>query len=228
MGVQIHGYLTDVQWNQMVGFSKTLGVNWIKVQFQWKELEPDKGNFNSLYAAMVLNVQRAHLAGFKTMISIAKAPGWSRPAAVVNQDDGPPTNPQDLADFVTKMTTDIKPEFLDAVEVSNEPNLIRQWRGATLIGETYMQYFNASYTAIQNVQKSLPAADHRIIVISRESRLPRRLPVSRSMIGTTCGRCMRRDWRSTATMWASVRIPTDGPTRRIKCGISLTGRYGLV
>ena len=33
---------------------------------------------------------------------------------------------------------DIKPEFLDAVEVWNEPNLIREWRGATLNGGTYM------------------------------------------------------------------------------------------
>ena len=61
MGIQIHGYLTDEQWNRMLAFSKDLGMGWIKVQVQWKELEPAKGNFNELYKAMTLNVQRARL-----------------------------------------------------------------------------------------------------------------------------------------------------------------------
>ena len=37
-------------------YSKALGVGWIKVQIEWKELEPDKGNYNNLYAAMVLRM----------------------------------------------------------------------------------------------------------------------------------------------------------------------------
>ena len=77
-----------------------------RCRVQWKELEPDKGDYNQPLSAMVLECPAGTgSAGFKTMISIAKAPGWSRPAAVViGTTTAPPTNPQDLADFVTKMT----------------------------------------------------------------------------------------------------------------------------
>jgi hypothetical protein len=165
MGVQIHGYLKDDEWMRMLAYSKDLGVGWIKVQVQWKELEPAKGVFNELYSAMVLNVQRARIQGLRTMVSIAKAPGWARPKAVFETEDGPPENPQDFADFVARFVRDVKPEFIDAIELWNEPNLIREWRGKPLNGAEYMKLFNAAYAAIQNEQKVQPS-DHRITVIT--------------------------------------------------------------
>ncbi len=165
MGIQIHGYLKDDEWMRMLAYSKDLGMGWIKVQVQWKELEPAKGVFNELYSAMTLNVQRARLQGFRTMVSIAKAPGWARPQSVFETEDGPSDNPQDFADFVARFVRDTKPEFIDAIELWNEPNLIREWRGKPLNGAEYMKYFDAAYLAIQNEQKAQPA-DHRIIVIT--------------------------------------------------------------
>src|SRR5262249_28258242 len=134
MGIQIHGYLKDDEWMRMLAYTKDLGMGWIKVQVQWKELEPAKGVFNELYNAMVLNVQRARIQGLHTMISIAKAPGWARPQAVFETEDGPPDNYQDFADFVARFIRDCKPEFIDAIELWNEPNLIREWRGKPLNG----------------------------------------------------------------------------------------------
>jgi polysaccharide biosynthesis protein PslG len=165
MGIQIHGYLKDNEWMEMLARSKDLGMGWIKVQVQWKELEPAKGVANELYKAMVLNVQRARLQGFRTMVSIAKAPGWTRVSSAATNEDGPPDNPQDLADFVARFVRDVKPEFLDALEIWNEPNLIREWRGKPLSGAEYMQYFNAAYAAIQSEQKAQPT-EHRIVVIT--------------------------------------------------------------
>jgi polysaccharide biosynthesis protein PslG len=165
MGIQIHGYLKDDEWMRMLAYSKDLGMGWIKVQVQWKELEPSKGNFNELYSAMVLNVQRARLQGFRTMLSIAKAPGWARPSSVFETEDGPSDNPQDFADFVARFVHDTKPEFIDAIEIWNEPNLIREWRGKPLTGAEYMKYFSVAYAAIQNEQRAQLAA-HRITVIT--------------------------------------------------------------
>lgn len=166
MGIQIHGFLRDDQWQQMLDHSKALGVTWIKVQVPWKEYEPAKGSYTDYYQALVLNVQRASLRGFRTMISIAKAPGWSR---TNKNEDGPPDNPQDLADFTARIVRDIKPEFLDAVEIWNEPNLIREWQGKPLSGAEYMRYFKPAYDAVLNEQKLQPPASkptHRIIVIT--------------------------------------------------------------
>jgi hypothetical protein len=165
MGIQIHGYLTDEEWMHMLAYSKDLGMGWIKVQVQWKELEPAKGVFNQLFGAMVLDIQRARIQGFRTLISIAKAPGWARPPEAQNVEDGPPANPQDLADFVARFVRDCKPEFLDAIEIWNEPNLIREWRGRPLNGGEYLKYFRAAYTAIQYEQQVQPA-NHRIAVIT--------------------------------------------------------------
>ena len=106
MGIQIHGHLKDDEWAKMLAYSKDLGMGWIKVQIQWKELEPAKGVFNELYRGMVINIQRARIQGFRTMISIAKAPGWSRPAGFAQNEDGPPDNPQDLANFIAQIIRD--------------------------------------------------------------------------------------------------------------------------
>jgi polysaccharide biosynthesis protein PslG len=166
IGIQVHAYLTDEQWASMLDHAQALGVKWIKIQIQWKQLEPEPGNFTPLYMAHVLHVQRASLRGFRTMISIAKAPAWARPAGSA---DGPPSDPSALASFVRRMVTDIKPEFLDAVEIWNEPNLIREWTGVTMSGGEYMRYFDASYNAILDVQKAMPSAlkpNHRVTVIT--------------------------------------------------------------
>jgi polysaccharide biosynthesis protein PslG len=165
MGIQIHGYLKDDEWLRMLAYSKDLGMGWVKVQVQWKELEPADGVFNELYSAMVLNVQRARLQGFRTLVSIAKAPGWARPRSVFETDDGPSDSPQDFADFVGRFVHDAKPEFIDAIELWNEPNLVREWRGKPITGAEYMKYFGAAYAAIQNEQRVQPT-DHRITVIT--------------------------------------------------------------
>jgi len=165
MGIQIHGYLKENEWDKMLAYSKDLGMGWIKVQIQWKQLEPAEGVFNEIYSGMVLNIQRARLAGLRTLVSFAKAPDWARPASVRGNEDGPSDDPQKLANFIARFVRDTKPEFIDAIEVWNEPNLIREWRGKPLNGGEYMKYFNAAYTAIVNEQKAQPT-NHRITVIT--------------------------------------------------------------
>lgn len=166
MGVQIHPYLTDVQWSDMLTRSAELGVGWIKIQVAWREYEASKGQFSELYRAMVLNVQRARIAGFRTMLNVSKAPQWARPLQGASQEDGPPANPQDLADFVTALVRDIKPEFVDAIEIWNEPNLIREWRDKPISGAEYMRYFRAAYDAIVAEEQRTPSLPHRIMIIT--------------------------------------------------------------
>lgn len=169
MGIQMHGFLTDAEFSAMLDQAELLGVKWIKVQIDWALHEPAPGQFSQEYEAKVLNVQRASIRGFKTLLSFAKAPDWARPEAVRGQEDGPPANPQDLADFVARFVRDTKPEFVDAIEVWNEPNLISEWRGQPLSGAVYMAYFRAAYDAIQAEQRAQPSAlrpGHRIVVIT--------------------------------------------------------------
>lgn len=170
MGIQIHPFITDAEWDAMLSQAQVLGVKWIKIQVAWREYEPAKGNYNTAFNDIVLKVQRSSIRGFKTMISIAKAPGWARPANANYSEDGPPANPKDLADFTTALIRNIKPEFLDAVEVWNEPNLQREWRDAPLTGTAYFPFFAATYDAIQGIQNEFQPVpgkeNHRITVIT--------------------------------------------------------------
>lgn len=169
MGIQIHGYLKDDEWNGMLAHAKTLGVGWIKVQIQWKDYEPARDVYNDLYAAMQLRVQRAHLQGFKTLISITKAPDWARGSGQ-HSEDGPPADPQDFANFLTRLVREYKPEFIDAIEVWNEPNLSREWNGTPLSGTAYLKLFDAAYRAIRLQEQASPKnpsdPDHRITIIA--------------------------------------------------------------
>ncbi|MBX3062469.1 MAG: hypothetical protein KF726_05805 [Anaerolineae bacterium] len=167
MGIQIHGNLSDYDWATALDRAKQLGVKWLKVQVQWREYEPAQGQYTEAYRGLVLNLQRAHLQGFRTLINIAKAPGWARPLTTASQEDGPPSDPATFASFVGHFVSDVKPEFIDAIEIWNEPNLLREWRDKPLSGGEYMALFNAGYEAIQTEQAKQPAPDgHRITVIT--------------------------------------------------------------
>jgi len=79
------------------------------------------------------------------MISVAKAPDWARSNT---NEDGPPDDPQALADFVTLLLNETN-NSIGAVEVWNEPNLGREWTGQPLTGASYMQYFRPTYDAVK-------------------------------------------------------------------------------
>lgn len=169
MGVQFHGFLTDAEFSSMLDRLQQLGVGWVKVQINWAELEPTQGQFDTRYQARVLNIQRASIRGFKTLLSFDKAPDWARPEGVRKQLNGPPDDPQTLVAFVSRFVRDVKPEFIDAVEIWNEANLIREWNGKPINGGTYMQYFRAVYQALLDEQRLQPSTlkpNHRITVIT--------------------------------------------------------------
>src|SRR5260221_47070 len=169
MGVQVHAFLTNEQWDRTLGLTKALGVGWIKIQVQWKQLEPAKGQFSTLYNTLTQDVLRGSKSNLHTLISIAKAPDWARPASVRGVEDGPPDNPQDLADFIAQFVRDAKPSNIDAIEIWNEANLIREWRGKPIGGAEYMKYFNAVYRVIVAEQQAQPdqfKPNHRITVLT--------------------------------------------------------------
>jgi hypothetical protein len=165
MGVQIHANLSDFDWARALEYAKGLGVKWIKVQIEWREYEPQRGVYSEMLRARALQIQRARLQGFRTLVTVVKAPSWARPRGDTSVDDGPPTDPADYARFVGHVVAEIKPEFLDAIELWNEPNLAREWRDASLTGAAYMSLFRPAYLAVVEAQRQQPAT-HRIMVIT--------------------------------------------------------------
>ncbi|MBZ0284886.1 MAG: cellulase family glycosylhydrolase [Anaerolineae bacterium] len=154
MGIQLDPTLNQQDWNQAVVDIQNLGVKWLKVQVAWKTLQPNgPGEITEDFRRLEIYLETAFNSGLDIMVSVAKAPNWAR---LSNQnEDGPPDNPQDLADFISLMLREFG-SSIDAVEVWNEPNLLREWQGNLAFnGVGYMQLFEPSYATIRNYSQNM-------------------------------------------------------------------------
>lgn len=151
LGMQLHPYVSAEDWRTAIGRTRELGITWLKIQVPWEQVEPSPGQFSPDYQLVVDLVRRSHLNGFKVLISVNRAPEWARPADADLGEHGPPEDPQALANFITRLMSDIEPQFMEAIEIWNEPNLLREWQGVPMDGGTYMQYFAPAYEAAKAV-----------------------------------------------------------------------------
>ncbi len=149
MGIQIYANIEQNRWFGMVDRAQFMGFKWIKIQLSWKELEPAKGQYTQHFDVVKDAVFYAGQRGFKILLSIAKAPDWARPANARGQNDGPPANPQDLADLITHIFDTFSKEHISAIEIWNEANLTTEWTGAAQDGVSYMRLFNVAYQRIR-------------------------------------------------------------------------------
>ncbi len=150
-------------WVEMAG--NQLNLNWVKMQIVWQDIEKEKGKID--FGALDNEIHLLNQANIKVMLSIAKAPAWARDKnAKIKPDpngdlhDGPPADPQDLANFITALLKRY-PGMIHAIEVWNEINLDREWTTAPqqLDPNRYVKLLQTAHDAIK-------AVDPNIIVIS--------------------------------------------------------------
>ena len=148
MGIQAH-YNFDVPgWGATLYHIAQLRVSWIKLQASWEWLQPNgAGQFDQNFRLFQLHVQEADKRGFKVMLSLAKAPDWTRDAD--RNEDGPPDDLNHLKGFIHMLLEKLGP-YVDAIEIWNEPNLRREWTGSRALGgASYMELFRVGYDAIR-------------------------------------------------------------------------------
>jgi polysaccharide biosynthesis protein PslG len=148
IGIQLDYNVQLDYWYTLTGLTKDRNVGWVKMQANWSALQPNgPDEYSEHFQVFTDYVQRAHGRGLKVLLSVAKAPEWARSTT---EEYGPPTDPATYANFLRFMIAQIKPENIDAIEIWNEPNLIREWRGALPFnGAGYMQVFRPAYDAIK-------------------------------------------------------------------------------
>ncbi len=154
MGIQLH-YNFDVDgWEHSLQQIRPLRLGWVKVQAAWKWLQPNhQDQFDQNFRLFQLHVQKADKYGFQVMISIVKAPDWSRHAN--RSEDGPPDDLNQFAKFIRILLEKVGP-YVDAIEVWNEPNLRREWTGNRQIsGSSYMELFRVAYDTIRAYSPSI-------------------------------------------------------------------------
>ena len=92
---------------------------------------------------------------FEVMLSVAKAPEWSRPTSEM---DGPPLDPNNFTLFMALLATRYQGRVA-AYELWNETNLQREWNGVSLSGADLVTLIAAGATAVR-------AVDPQAILIS--------------------------------------------------------------
>jgi hypothetical protein len=144
-----------------LGLAQALGFGWQKSLFRWRDLE---GACKGCYAWDEADriVQASAAAGLKIIARLDFQPTWARADGAHN---GAPDNYQDFADFVGAFVDRYKAGSphgtVQAIEVWNEVNLLREW-GSPISPQSaadYVRLLARAYTAAK-------AADPSVTVVT--------------------------------------------------------------
>lgn len=124
-----------------------VGFGWVKQQVPWNEFEYREDQYSDvMWEALDAVVDDAYNREMDVLLSIAKAPDWARTST---EEDGPPVDYAEYGEFVGAVVARYKYK-LDAIEIWNEPNLGREWRGAPLSGAEYVRLLAVGYEAVKS------------------------------------------------------------------------------
>jgi polysaccharide biosynthesis protein PslG len=131
---------------------KAAGLSWAKITVPWRSIE---GACNDCYEWSDLDavVNAAKARGIKLIARIDHPPVWARTVQVEN---GPPDNPEDLADIVSAMVAHYGAAGIPVIQVWNEPNLSREWGNATIDADAAQQYVHMLRRANEEAKKKDP------------------------------------------------------------------------
>jgi len=164
-GVQVNGLVGDPQ--LATDLADRLHARWIKQQMQWGVFEHEQGKMD--WTGFDPIIDAANDRGLRVMLSIPTAPAWTHPnlppSNPPGENDpeaikGPPDDPQAYANFIGQVIDRYQGK-IQAIEVWNEQNLVREWRTnpQTLDARRYVDLLRATYQVVK-------AKDPSIMVIS--------------------------------------------------------------
>src|SRR5690606_22345029 len=59
LGMQLHPYVSDQEWQTAIGRTRELGISWLKIQVPWELMEPNPGAFAPEYQQMINQIRAA-------------------------------------------------------------------------------------------------------------------------------------------------------------------------
>ncbi len=153
-GIQLHLHREDL--DQLFGYLRTLGIGWVKNQISWKLYQPEADRFDDFrWQELDGLVTAAEREGLKVMLSVAKAPEWSR---ATTELDGPPADYSTFQAFMTYIASRYRGR-VHAYELWNEPNLQREWNGMPLNANSFVALIQAGVNGVRQV-------DSEVVLIS--------------------------------------------------------------
>ncbi|MDI3339519.1 MAG: cellulase family glycosylhydrolase [Sphaerobacter sp.] len=122
--------------NEMV---KGAGFSWIRIQAQWRQLEPAPGQYDPLPLDRVVGTAAQN--GLKVLVSVVKSPDWAGANGGIPED---PTRFEALMRFLAARYRG----RVHAWEIWNEQNLAHEMGGYVDI-ERYVHLLKAGYTGVK-------------------------------------------------------------------------------
>ena len=154
IGIQVHLHRQDIA--EIFRHLQALNVGWVKVQVSWKLHQPYPDSYSDEYFADLDKlVETAVAHNIAVLLSVAKAPEWSRPTTEL---DGPPTDFALYQTFMNYLATRYQGRVA-AYELWNEMNLQREWNGRPLNATDFVNLIQLGAAGVR-------AADHNAILIS--------------------------------------------------------------
>jgi hypothetical protein len=148
VGVQVHLHGEDV--SLIFRHLRTLRVGWVKTQVSWKLYQPERGRYDPVFwQELDTLVAGAAANNIYLLLSVAKAPDWSRPTTEL---DGPPSDYADFRDFMVHLATRYRGQVA-AYELWNEPNLRREWNGSPLSATDFVRLVRAGAEGVRSADR---------------------------------------------------------------------------
>ncbi len=150
IGLQLYLHRQDVR--ELLRHLDALDAGWVKVQVSWKLHEPQPDQYNEeLFDELDRLVAGASGQNVKVLLSVSKAPEWSRP---VTEMDGPPGDYALFEGFMRYLATRYAGQVA-AYELWNVPNLQREWNGSPLSAADLVELMRRGAAGVRAVD---PAA----------------------------------------------------------------------
>jgi hypothetical protein len=106
--------------------SSNLGVTWIRIDFDWFRMEPERGRFE--WAETDRVVEKASTSGLEMLATLAYTPAWASSNPGSPQVSDPPAAAEFYRDFVRASVNRYR-ERVRFWQFWNEPNLGDFWKG---------------------------------------------------------------------------------------------------
>jgi len=145
--------------------AQQLGVDWLKLTVDWRDIEPIQGQRE--FTLIDNALQSFRIAGFDVLLTLTGAPNWARPSATTYvrnhpREYGPPDDLSLFGDFAGAVAARYGGEVA-AYEIWMQPNLRRNWLDALSTSDDarrmsdtmYIDLLRIAYDAIKDAD---PAA----------------------------------------------------------------------
>lgn len=125
------------------------GINWVRLRFDWGEIEPEQGAFDWRTSDILLDAVVA--AGLEPVVVLDGSPAWARHALDVGSNDNPFAPPKDARDFAPFAAAFAQryASRVRAYQIWDEPNIEPHWGNHRIDPIGYTQLLKVGAEAIR-------------------------------------------------------------------------------